>query len=317
MALISGIHHITAIAGDPQENIDFYTGVLGMRLVKRSVNQDSPDTYHFFYADGEGHPGTDITFFPWPRMPKVIRGSGQWDEVYLGINPGTISYWEDRLNTLSVPTDRIRTRFGEKVLPFSDPHGMRLALLESKPYPGFVFSPWEKSPVPSDRQINSLAGVRLVERSESTTGDFLNNVLGFSSKESESGWTRYILGKGDAGQRIDIKETHNGARGGMGIGGVHHVAWRVGDRETQEQVRIKLSEAGARPTEIIDRFWFQSVYALEPGGALVEIATDGPGFGVDEDMNHLGETLVLPSWLETRRYEIENALTPVSVPGIP
>ncbi|TVQ37529.1 MAG: ring-cleaving dioxygenase [Spirochaetaceae bacterium] len=315
MNLSNGIHHITAIAGDPQQNLDFYVGVLGMRLVKRSVNQDVPDTYHLFYADGAGNPGTDLTFFPWPALPPVQRGAGQWDEVYLGVPAGTLEYWSKRLLNVGAGTGgsvgKIETRFGERVLPFSDPHGMRLALVEDRSYDGFVFEPWSDGPVPADRQIRSLAGVRLVERSSEPTVTFLTAALGFRAAANEGQWQRYVIGQGVSGQRIDLRVAGDARRGQWGVGAVHHVAWRVADAAAQSAVQQAITAAGGRPTQVIDRFWFRSVYATEPGGALLEVATDGPGFSVDEAPGRLGETLVLPEWLEPQRREIEAALMPL------
>ena len=309
-----GIHHITAIAGDPQENLDFYVGVLGMRLVKRSVNQDVPDTYHLFFADGEGHPGTDLTFFPWPALPPVRRGAGQWDEVALGVPPGSLDFWQPRLSSAGVRCGAVETRFGERVLPFEDPHGMRLALIEAPEYAAFEFAPWDEGPVPVEHQIRTLAGVRLVERDDSATVRFLSEGLGFRRGETEDGWTRYIVGDGAAGQRVDLRIEAQAPRGQWGVGAVHHVAWRATDSDQQRMAQQAIAGVGGRPTAVIDRFWFKSIYVTEPGGALFEVATDGPGFSVDEDPAHLGEALVLPSWLEPARADIEAQLPVLRVP---
>ncbi len=314
----NGIHHITAIAGDPQQNLDFYAGVLGMRLVKRSVNQDVPDTYHLFYADAAGNPGTDLTFFPWPALAPVKRGAGQWDEVSLGVPAGSLEYWRSRIAAAGAPgavsVGEVVTRFGERTLPFIDPHGMRLALVEDQSYDGFVSEPWHDSVVPADKQIRSLAGVRLVERSGEPSVSFLAEALGFRAGASEGGWQRFTVGEGASGQRIDLKLDPDAPRGQWGVGAVHHVAWRVPDAEAQSAVQHAIAAAGGRPTQVIDRFWFRSVYVNEPGGALLEVATDGPGFSVDEAPQNLGESLVLPEWLEPQRAQIEAALPPLSWP---
>lgn len=314
MSDISGLHHVTAIAGDPQENLDFYVGVLGMRLVKRSVNQDVPDTYHLFFADRDGHPGTDITFFPWPNMGPKREGVGLWEEIYLTIPKGTLASWKERLSKHEIEIDDVEVRFGENALPFRDPHGLALALVESDSHEEQEFTAWEESPVPAEMQIRGLGGARMNVREAEQTIAFLTRALGFEHAGYENGWERYVVGKGLSGQRIDLKETPQGRRGAWGVGAVHHVAWRVPDNPTQMRVRAKIAELRRNPTEVIDRFWFQSVYVLEPGGCLCEIATDGPGFSVDEDLDHLGESLVLPHWLEKHRTEIEAALPPLQMP---
>lgn len=306
---ISGIHHVTCIAGDAQENLDFYTGVLGMRMVKRSVNQDSPDTYHLFYADADGHPGTDLTFFPWPRMQPVKPGHGLSSEVSLAVPAGSLDYWAKRLSENGVTVGAEETRHGERALPFSDPHGLAVALVETAD--AREFTAWEKSPVPAERQVLGLHAVRLRERDLSATADFLTSVLGFESRGEEAGWHRYAVREGGSGAHLDIRETPTDRRGEWGVGAIHHVAWRVADGTAELAARERIAQARRRPTEVIDRFWFKSVYFLEPGGVLFEIATDGPGFTADEDLDALGEKLVLPPWLEPMRAEIEGALPPL------
>jgi glyoxalase family protein len=313
MSQVTGIHHVTCISGDAQENLDFYSGAMGMRLVKRSVNQDSPETYHLFYADGEGHPGADLTFFPWPRMPRGTPGIGLCMEVSLAVPAGTLGFWEQRLAKTGAAVRSVETRFGERVLPFTDPHGLEVALTEtSDPR---EFSPWDASPVSADRQIRGLHAVRLWERDVDATGDFLVQTLGFRAAGLESGWHRYAVGSGGSGAHLDVKALPDQKRGQWGVGSVHHVAWRVPDDKTELEVRERVARAGRRPTEVIDRFWFRSVYFLEPGGVLFELATDGPGFTADEDMASLGEKLVLPPWLEPARAEIEAALPGLRYPA--
>ena len=312
MSDVTGIHHITCIAGDAQENVDFYSGVLGMRLVKKSVNQDSPGTYHLFYADAEGHPGTDLTFFPWPEMARARAGSGLAMEVSLAIPAGTATFWERRLadNGVSVTTGGVRR--GDTVLTFSDPHGLPIALHETSD--SRDFAPWLEGPVAPENQIRGLHSVRLWERDLALTGSFLTGVLGFAEGRKEDEWTSFTLGGGGSGKYLEIRQIPDAARGAWGTGGVHHVAWRVADESTELAVRERVQLARRRPTEVIDRFWFKSVYFLEPGGVLFELATDGPGFAVDEDVATLGEKLVLPPWLEPNRGEIEAALPPLRAP---
>lgn len=311
MSSVTGIHHITAISGDAQENLDFYVGVLGMRLVKKSINQDAPDTYHLFFADDQGNPGTDLTFFPWPNMPPGKLGAGVWGEVQLAVPAGTLDYWRRRLEANGVKPDATERRFGEQTMPFADPHGMRLALVEAPLYEGFSFLPWKDSPVKPAYQVRALAGARLPERAGGPTRGFVEGALGLRRLAEEDGWTRYGIGGGEAGRRIDIRDEPELPGGRWGVGSVHHLAWRVDDEVHQSAVRRAILDEGASPTPVIDRFWFKSVYVREPGGALFEVATDGPGFAVDEDPRHLGESLVLPPFFEHQRTQIESMLPPL------
>jgi glyoxalase family protein len=300
---VTGLHHITCIAGDAQQNLDFYTRRLGMRLVKKSVNQDSPDTYHLFYADGAGSPGTDLTFFPWPASGPGKKGTGLTVEVALAIPKGSLGYWQDRLKEIaSAPV----TRFGEQALPFDDPDGLNLVLVETADPRDFT--PWAEGPVPAEHQIRGLHGARLWERNVEVTGAFLVDGLGMQKVGVEDGWHRYSTGPAASGRYVELREIPDGARGRWGTGIVHHVAWRVPDDPSELAVRMRVHHAGASPTEVIDRFWFHSVYFKEPGGVLFELATDGPGFAVDEKPEHLGQSLVLPPWLEQHRKEIEAGL---------
>lgn len=311
---VHGIHHITCIAGDPQANVDFYVGVLGMRLVKRSVNQDSPDTYHLFYADAAGSPGTDLTFFPWPRMEPARPGIGLAVDVALAVPSTSLPYWRDHLASARVAVDAEApaTRFGEPALCFRDPDGLPLALVgidAARP-----FAPWAKSAVPAEHQIRGLHAVRLLERDMGPTVATLTTLLGMRPVGIEDGWHRFAAGEGGSGALVDVKELPDERRGTWGTGGVHHVAWRVADMDEGLAVRQIVEQAGLRPTPVIDRFWFESIYFKEPGGTLFELATDGPGFGRDEDPAHLGERLILPPWLEARRGAIEAGLPALVVP---
>jgi glyoxalase family protein len=304
--MLTGIHHITCIAGDAQENLDFYVGILGMRLVKKSVNQDVPDTYHLFFADAEGNPGTDLTFFPWPQMAPGRKGVGLGSEVALAIPADTLGYWSERLVRYGVTTGEAETRRGARTLPVTDPHGLELALVETSDER--EFAPWDRSPVPAERQIRGLHAVRLLERELSPTVAFLTGVLGFAALGEDAGWHRFGVGGGGSGAHLELRETPSLGRGAWGTGAMHHVAWRVPDEEAQLDVRGRVAAGRRRPTEVIDRFWFKSVYFTEPGGVLFEVATDGPGFQVDEPSESLGEKLVLPPWFEEHRAQIEAAL---------
>ena len=309
---VTGLHHVTAIAGPAQQNLDFYAGVLGMRLVKRSVNQDDPGTYHLFFADAEGHPGTDLTFFPWTQLAPSREGHGLSTEVGLTVPPGSLDYyWGGRLERYGVETGRIEKRFGARVLPLLDPHGLRVALVEAPDALSRTFSPWDGSPVPVERQIRGREGARMRERDLEPTVTFITNILGFVHVGTEGGWHRYGVEGGGSGRYVDLQAAPAARRGAWGIGSIHHLAWRVDDGAHQLEVRQRIEAAGRRPTPVIDRFWFASVYFREPGGVLFELATDGPGFSVDEDPMHLGESLVLPPWLEPQRAAIESMLPPL------
>jgi len=318
---VHGLHHVTAIAGDPQENLDFYVGVLGLRLVKKSVNQDVPDTYHLFYADGAGTPGTDLTFFPWPRMPRARRGIGLAVEVAFEVPAGSLAFWHERLEAYDVLLDDETERFGERVLSLRDPHGLPLVLVEvsedgEADGSGREWIPWRESPVPVEHQLRGMHSVRLWERDLAATVRLLTEVMGFEALGEEGGWHRFGVGVGGggSGRLIDLKELPEERRGAWGTGGIHHVAWRVEDSDEEMALRQAIEEHGLVPTPQIDRFWFRSVYFKEPGGVLFELATAGPGFAEDEPAEHLGETLVLPPWLEDDRAAIEAALPPLAAP---
>jgi glyoxalase family protein len=314
MKTVKGLHHVTAIAGPAQENLDFYAGVLGMRLVKRSVNQDDPGTYHLFYADAEGHPGTDLTFFPWAQMAPSREGYGLSSEVSLAVPPGSLDFWGERLQQHGVNVSALESRFGQPALPLRDPHGLRVALVESADSLGRPFTPWDQSPIPVEHQIRGLESARLVERDLVRTSSFLSDAMGFTHLGNENGWQRYGVAGGKSGAYIDLYEMPTASHGAWGTGSIHHLAWRVDDEAHQLEVRARVLESGSRPTPVIDRFWFKSVYFPEPGGVLFELATEGPGFAVDEDPAHLGESLVLPPWLEPERASIEAALPRLTPP---
>lgn len=316
MRTVGGLHHITAIAGPAQENLDFYAGVLGMRLVKKSVNQDDPGTYHLFYADAEGHPGSDLTFFPWAQMAPRRDGHGLSVEVSLAVPPESLDYWERRLQRYGAASESRQVRFGHRALPFVDPHGLRLALVESASALTRDFTPWDGSPVRVEQQIRGLESARLVERDVTLTASFLTTVLGFEHLQTEGTWQRYGVEGGRSGCYIDLQAAPDVRRGAWGVGSVHHLAWRVEDEAHQLEIRQQVDDAGRRPTPVIDRFWFESVYFLEPGGVLFELATDGPGFSVDEEPAHLGEALVLPPWLEPQRAAIQSVLPALRSPVV-
>ena len=306
MRPVNGLHHITAISGPAQENLDFYSGVLGMRLVKKSVNQDDPGTYHLFYADADGHPGTDLTFFPWSHLAPPRLGHGLAVEVGLEVPKDSLEFWGARLEKYGARVSTLDSRFGERTLSLVDPHGLRVALVEPASSTSRSFAPWDHSSVKPEHQVRGLYSAQLWERDLAPTSAFLTTVLGFKKIAEENGWTRY--GFDNATGVVDIRDASDTRRGAWGVGSIHHLAWRVDDEAHQLAVRKDVASSGRQPTPVIDRFWFKSVYFQEPGGVLFELATDGPGFAVDEDREHLGETLVLPPWLESARSRIESAL---------
>jgi len=309
---VLGLHHVTAIGGPAQEVLDFYEGVLGLRLVKRTVNQDEPHTYHLFFADAVGTPGTDLTFFAWPHLPPARPGVGGAVEVALAIPPGSETYWNERLAAAGVRRGAWERRFDAPTLPFTDPHGLSLALVVVPERPAAV---WAASPVPPEAQIRGLHAVRLWVREAAPTHRLLVEVLGFTPAGEEGGWRRYAAGAHASGHWLELQERPGAERARWGVGGIHHVAWRVADDAHQESLQRALLAAGRRPTAPIDRYWFRSVYFVEPGGALFELATDGPGFARDEPPDRLGERLALPPWLEALRPTLEIHLPPLRRPA--
>jgi glyoxalase family protein len=301
-AAVPGIHHVTAIVSDPAENLDFYTRTLGLRFVKRSVNQDDVSVYHLFYGDYEGSPGTSMTFFPYEGARQGRVGTGQVSTTAFLIPADSVEYWRDRLADAGVETDDPRERLGDTVLPFRDPDGLPLELVAREDAP--AGNPPD-GPVPEEHAIRGFFGATLSLDSAEPTADLLR-AMGFEETESDRTRRRFEAG-GELGYVVDIVEDPQAPRGQPGAGTVHHVAFQVTD-EDQSAWRDVLVDHGLRPTEIIDRKWFRSVYARTEGGVLFEFATKSPGYTVDEDLDELGERLVLPEWLEDRREEIEAGL---------
>jgi glyoxalase family protein len=304
---IPGIHHVTCIASDPQANYDFYTDVLGLRLVKRSVNQDDPTTYHLFYADGVGSPGSSMTFFPWQGMSSGRVGAGQVGTTAFRVPEGAIDDWLDRFEARGVDHDAPRERFGERVLPFRDPDGLPLELVEG-PDAG---EPWTET-VPKESAIRGFHGVALALRDLDPTADLLRT-MGYEEREGEGeDGRRRFESSGDLGRIVDLVPTDRA--GTEGYGTVHHVAFRTPTDEDQEAWREALLDRGFRPTAVIDREWFHSVYFrggpedANTGGVLFELATHDPGYTVDEPLEDLGSSLVLPPRFESDRSRIEAAL---------
>ncbi|BBL78509.1 diguanylate cyclase [Rubrobacter xylanophilus] len=311
MGRVTGIHHVTAIAGDPQRNAGFYAGVLGLQLVKKTVNFDDPTTYHLYYGDAGGKPGTIMTFFPWPDAPRGRIGSGQVVTTAFSVPAGSLGYWTERLVESGVRFERPRERFGETVLSFEDVDGLRVELVAAED----GREGWDGGPVPARHSVRGLHHVTLAVEAAERTARLLTETLGFRREGAAEGRERFAAGPGGPGRFVDVSEAGGFPAGSTGVGTVHHVAFRVPDEEVQLALRGEVAALGYNVTPVIDRKYFRSVYFREPGGVLFELATDGPGFTVDEAEAELGRRLQLPPWLERRREEIERSLPPVSVPA--
>jgi len=304
---MSGIHHVTAVAGDPLRNFDFYTRDLGLRFVKKTVNFDDPGTYHFYYGDESGRPGTILTFFPWAGAPAGRRGVGETHQTAFRVPRRSLGYWTQRFLEKGIKFEALEKRFGESVLAFSDPDGLALALVgvagaEDE-------SAWSNGDVPAEHAIRGFHGVMLLLDDAAKTAKVLTDVFGFRQTAREGSVIRFEA-PGDAeGRIVDIYEAKGFLRGSMGRGSVHHIAFRASDDAEQAAMAQKLvSNHGLHPTEQKDRNYFRSIYFREPGGVLFEIATDIPGFAVDEPVASLGRDLKLPTFLEPHRKDIEKVL---------
>lgn len=312
-----GIHHVTAIAGDPQENVDFYIGTLGLRLVKRSVNQDDPGTYHLFYGDALGHPGTELTFFPWPDGQPGRKGTGQTVTVAFAVPEAGLAYWMRRLKHSGISFEGPFPRFEEEVIAFSDPHSLSVELVAGAATGHReLWSAWESGPVPPEFAIRGIHSVALKETGVEPTSAFLTDTLGFRLTAEIAGRFRFELGDPSPGSILDLLPLPREPRGRVAVGTIHHVAWRTPDAPEQRLWREQIAALGTSISPIIDRFWFRSVYFPEPGGVLFEIATDGPGFTVDETPETLGDRLILPPWLEPKRAQLEAVLPPLRMPQL-
>jgi glyoxalase family protein len=307
----NGIHHVTAIASDAQRNLDFYAGLLGLRLVKQTVNFDDPSVYHFYYGDEVGRPGTLLTFFPIPGARRGRPGTGQATATAFAVPEGSLPYWADRLARLA-PAGPER-RFGEEVLTFYDPDGLRLELVatrEAASLPG-----WSGGPVPAEHAIRAIYGVTLTLEELEPTVRLLTREMGFRLVGQEGNRYRYAVDQGGPSQVVDLIAAPGTPRGLVAAGSVHHVAWRAPSDEAQQQVLHQLRQAGYHVTPVQDRQYFHSIYFREPGGVLFEIATDPPGFAIDEPVSALGTSLKLPPWLEPHRAQIRGLLPDIRLPG--
>lgn len=323
MLVPSGIHHVTAIASDPQRNIDFYAGVLGLRLVKRTVNFDDPTTYHFYFGDEIGRPGSLLTFFPWPNARRGRQGAGQAAVVSFGIVPSSLGFWLERLLKQGVEFEHPVTRFdGERVIALKDPDGLLLELISHQRVEQLepvVVDTGSEAQVPAAHGIRGVYSVTLWQDGHQQTAELLTGSLGFKPAREQGSIFRYTSNDGSPGSIVDLRIVSGLWPGVSGAGTVHHIAFRADSTATQSRVRDHLETLGFNATPPLDRDYFMSVYFREPGGVLFEIATDGPGFSIDEPVEALGRGLMLPSWLEPRRFEIEallpNVHLPLDLPG--
>lgn len=303
-----GIHHISAIVGNPQENVDFYGKVLGLRLVKQTVNFDDPGTYHLYFGNGEGSPGTIITFFPWAGAYPGRVGDGQVGITAYAIPKGALTYWENRLQRFKIATKRV-TRFNETSLQFDDPHGLHLELVERE---AGEANDWIFEDITPEVAIKGFAGATLYSTNPTATKHVMENLLGLTFIAEEDTLMRF-RSKGDIGNIIDLKQTSMGnAR--MGVGTVHHIAWRAVDDQDQLEWQQLAQDAGQYVTEVKDRNYFKAVYFREPGHILFEIATDAPGFAHDESLTTMGEKLMLPAQYEHLRETLTEKLIPLQLP---
>jgi glyoxalase family protein len=327
---IFGIHHVTAITSDPQRNIDFYTNKLGLRLVKLTVNQDDPTSYHLYYGDESGRPGTILTFFHWPNLPKGERGISEVSSTSFLIPSNSIDYWVDRFRSQGLDFEGPRSRFddSEQVITLHDPDGLELELVAHESVNSRGVNVWKSGPIPTEYAIRGFYSVTLSEEGYERTSSVLTDELGFILTRESGGRIRYEI---PVSVELSIEGRRLDPVGGakivdllcrpyaqeaiIGTGSVHHVAWRTPTDDQQLILRRNIVTAGLNATPVIDRFYFHSVYFREPGGVLFEIATNNPGFTVDERLDELGTHLVLPPWLESVRTELIKILPNVRLPG--
>jgi glyoxalase family protein len=311
---IKGLHHVTAIASDPQRNVDFYRNVLGQRLVKRTVNFDAPDTYHFYFADEIGNPGSVLTFFAWPGMRSGVRGTGETNAVAYNVPVGSLTFWHEQLSRNGITPKSLEKRFGENVLAFTDPDGMGVELIETPHPPKITF--WEAGPIPERYALHGFHSVTLWLEEIQSTAELLTAHMGYRAAGQEENRHRFTTESNARGHHIDLVEGPEKVRAVLGVGSVHHIAFRASDDDQQLQYQALIRKAGFNVTEVLDRSYFHSIYFRERGGVLFEIATDAPGFAIDESVNTLGEALKLPEWFESMRGEIEPSLAPLELKSI-
>lgn len=311
---IAGLHHVTAIASDAQANLDFYVRVLGLRLVKRTVNFDDPGTYHFYFADSAGSPGTVLTFFPWKGATRGHRGSGETQSTAFAIGPESIGWWEQRLSNHGLNVTKQSSRFDDYVIGFQDPDGMQLELVASQNHRELPED--EKSAIPAEHAIRGFHSVTLAISGYEATAQLLRDTMGFTEGSSQHNRFRFVASDDFAvpGRIIDLVCAPDARTAQLGAGSVHHIAFRVPSDSAQQIWRTALSGIGVNATPILDRQYFHSIYFREPGGVIFEFATDPPGFATDESKEELGQGIMLPEWLEPRREQITASLPDVVIP---
>ena len=311
---ISGLHHVTAIASYPQRNLDFYVGLLGMRLVKRTVNFDDPGTYHFYFGDIRGTPGTILTFFPWPGVRRGHRGTGQIDATAFAISPNSIGYWLERFKDKHVAAEKTAPRFGEEVVRFTDPDGLLLELIGSSSFPPIEL--WPDSSIRPEHALHGFHSVSAALEGYERTAQLLTQSFGYRLIDQSGNRFRFASPDETApGRMVDLLCLPDTRAGLVAAGSVHHIAFRAKDDAEQLEWRVHLVELGYNVTPVIDRTYFHSIYFREPGGILFEIATEPPGFTLDETIEELSSKLRLPPWLEPARPQIEQVLPPIKVPA--
>ena len=310
---IPGLHHVTAIASDPQRNLDFYVGLLGLRFVKRTVNFDDPGTYHFYFGDNRGTPGTILTFFPWPGVRRGIRGTGQVEATAFTIPPDSVGYWFERLKQHHVAGEKTSTRFGEEVIRLIDPDGLMIELIGSSSH-GKI-EPWPDSPIAAEHALRGFHSVSAALEGYEKTARLLTEAFGYRLVDESGNRFRFVSADESAlGRIVDLLCQPDIAIGRGAAGSVHHIAFRAKDQAEQLRWRERLVDLGYNVTPVIDRTYFHSIYFREPGGVLFEIATDPPGFTLDEKVEELGTHLRLPPWMESARSQIEEILPRIQVP---
>jgi glyoxalase family protein len=311
---IAGLHHVTAIASDPQRNLDFYIGLLGLRLVKRTVNFDDPGTYHFYFGDARGTPGTILTFFSWPGARRGHRGVGQIEATAFTISPDSVGYWLDRFKEQHVTAEKTSARFGEEVIRFTDPDGLLLELVTSDSIA--QVESWADSTVPAEHSLRGFHSVSAALEGYERTAQLLRESFGYRlDKESGNRFRFAAPSESGPGRIVDLLCMPDSRAGHVAAGSVHHIAFRAKDDNEQLQWREHLVELGYNVTPVIDRTYFHSIYFREPGGILFEIATEPPGFTLDEPIEELGSKLRLPTWMEAARPQIEQVLPSITLPA--
>ena len=310
---VPGIHHVTAITADVQKNVDFYVTVLGLRFIKKTVNFDVPDTYHLYFGDYVGTPGTAMTFFGWPHLPWRPQGTGQVLNVAFAVPEPSLGYWWDRLRRMGIEA-RNESRFEAQAIVFPDADGIQLELVGQAS--DDRWQPWLDGPVPLDHAIRGFHSVGLAVAGEEASARFLEEIMGFQAAGMEDTRLRYKTGAGGPGSLLDLLVMPDAPEGEEAAGTVHHVAWRAFDDQHQLGWRDLLVEAGRDVTPVIDRKYFHSIYFREPAGVLFEIATEGPGFTVDESAESLGSALQLPPQYEGRRENLKLNLAPIAAPVV-